>query len=117
MPPASRESSRWRRRPDGDSRRRRMPRRSSRAWCVNSTESLEALIGSLERRRPTRTELVSFPRAYREAVAELAEARARGIPAEERARLEALVLRAHGLLYAPAVARVTRSFGALLRLF
>jgi uncharacterized membrane protein SpoIIM required for sporulation len=84
---------------------------------VNSTESFDALIGSLERRRPTRTELVTFPRAYREAVAQLAEARARGVPAEERAQLEALVLRAHGFLYAPAVTRLSRSFGGLLLSF
>jgi uncharacterized membrane protein SpoIIM required for sporulation len=84
---------------------------------VSSTDSLEGLIHVLEHRRPARDELLAFPRLYREAVARLAEQRARGVPAEERATLEMLVLKAHGLLYAPSVTRISRSLGDLLSSF
>jgi uncharacterized membrane protein SpoIIM required for sporulation len=49
----------------------------------------------------SREELRSLPADYRRAVAELAEARARGVRPERLEQIEAIVIHAHGILYAP----------------
>ena len=62
-------------------------------------EALDALVTELESRAPTRDEARGFPKLYRQAVQELADARARKQGGLGRA--EAIVGRAHGILYAP----------------
>ena len=62
-------------------------------------EELDTLVTALESRPPTRDEARGFPKLYRQAVQELADARARKQTGLGRA--EAIVGRAHGLLYAP----------------
>ena len=68
-----------------------------------SFAQLTALVGELERRRPTRDEAQEFPRVYRHAVQDLADARAR--KQEGLGSAEAILARAHGILYAPVTER------------
>jgi uncharacterized membrane protein SpoIIM required for sporulation len=72
----------------------------------------------------SREELLALPAEYRRAVAELAEARARGVRAERLEQLEAIVVHAHGLIYTPerthlgvALWRVLVSFPIAARRF
>src|ERR1700729_2161057 len=62
-------------------------------------EELATLVKELESRAPSRDEARGFPKLYRQAVQELADARARKQTGLGHA--EAIVGRAHGLLYAP----------------
>ncbi|HUB05364.1 MAG TPA: stage II sporulation protein M [Myxococcales bacterium] len=66
--------------------------------------ALAEVLGPVEQKRAatlTREQLRSLPARYRRAVAELAEARAAGVSPARLADLEAVVVHAHGLLYAP----------------
>jgi uncharacterized membrane protein SpoIIM required for sporulation len=65
----------------------------------------------------SRADLHELPALYRRVVSELAEARARGVPKERLASMEALVVRAHAILYAPVSVRFGRSLGDMLRTF
>jgi uncharacterized membrane protein SpoIIM required for sporulation len=65
----------------------------------------------------SRAELRELPALYRNVVSDLAEARARGLPAQEARRLEALVLRGHAILYAPDPPRLGGALAELLREF
>jgi uncharacterized membrane protein SpoIIM required for sporulation len=81
---------------------------------MGSAEQLAELVTRLER-RPSPVDMQSFPFLYRASIAELAEARARGRPARELYRLEAALVAAHGLLYAPRRMPLGRSLAELLR--
>ena len=74
-------------------------------------------VASSSLRRVSRASLLELPELYRRLVSELAEARSRGAPSEHLVRLEALVVRAHALLYAPIPVRLGRAFGELLLVF
>jgi len=63
----------------------------------------------------TRAELAALPRLYRRAIAQLAEARAQGVPADTLAPLEAVAARAHGLIYSPASGRLMPPLVDLVR--
>ena len=65
----------------------------------------------------SREELRDLPALYRNVVSDLAEGRARGLPAPEARWLEALVVRGHALLYAPDPPRLARALRELLRDF
>jgi uncharacterized membrane protein SpoIIM required for sporulation len=65
----------------------------------------------------SRGALCHFPRLYRRVVSELAEARARGVSPRQTAELEALVLRAHAVLYAPSRRPLGSAWGELLGAF
>lgn len=90
-------------------------RRSSKgSRAMGSAEQLAELVARLER-RPSPVDLQSFPFLYRASIAELAEARAKGRPAQELYRLEVALVAAHGLLYAPPRVPLGRSVSELLR--
>ncbi|MFH0900582.1 MAG: stage II sporulation protein M [Pseudomonadota bacterium] len=74
-------------------------------------------IGHRSAKALSREELLALPKLYRLAVAELAEARARGTPAAQRGTLEYLVIRAHAMLYAPAPLRIGSAIVDLVRAF
>lgn len=83
-------------------------------------DRLASLLRSVERsslRKIARSDLHEFPGLYRRLVSELAEARARGLPRERLVDLEALVIRAHAVLYAPLPVRLGRSLIDLLATF
>ena len=92
---------------------------------METANRLTKLLTALDRRSPRRlkrADLRDFPALYRRLVSELAEARARNMPVERLAELEALVVRAHALLYAPrpvrlgsAVRQLVVSFPAAVR--
>ncbi len=67
--------------------------------------------------RLSREELRALPAEYRRAVAELAEARARGVRPERLEQLEAIVIHAHGLLYAPERVHLGGALGHVLASF
>ncbi len=84
---------------------------------MSAAEQLEALVARASRRGLhdlDRSELRALPSLYRLTVAELAEARSRGLARASLFPLEALVLRAHGLLYAPPPLSLGRGVGELL---
>ncbi|HET6150990.1 MAG TPA: stage II sporulation protein M [Polyangia bacterium] len=82
-------------------------------------QRLESLIDQARHhpRRLARADLRDLPVMYRRVIAALAEARARGVPIAQLARLERVLIAAHGLLYAPEPPRLGRAFVALLREF
>jgi uncharacterized membrane protein SpoIIM required for sporulation len=78
---------------------------------------LEELVerGRRHPRALARADLRDLPIVYRRAITALAEARARDVPIAQLARLERVLIAAHGLLYAPEPPRLGRAFAALLR--
>lgn len=87
---------------------------------MSAREDLETALRSLEardREPPPRSALRHFPGLYRGLVAELAEARARGASRRELDEMEALMLRAHAILYAPTSLRIGRAFRELIGAF
>jgi uncharacterized membrane protein SpoIIM required for sporulation len=62
----------------------------------------------------TRDDLRSFPSCYREAVSQLAEARSSGLRVEQLVELEALLVQAHGYLYAEERVGLAKALGHLL---
>ncbi|MHB8419994.1 MAG: stage II sporulation protein M [Myxococcales bacterium] len=77
--------------------------------AASAAGALAQALGRVEGRRAaavSREELRSLPALYRRAVAELAEARAAGLTRGPLADLEAAVVHAHGLLYAPEPVRL-----------
>jgi uncharacterized membrane protein SpoIIM required for sporulation len=87
---------------------------------MSAQPELEHALSLLELQRgaaPDRGALRQLPGLYRSAVAELAEARARSVPRRELEALEALVLRAHALLYAPEPPRLRLAFRDLMLAF
>ncbi len=81
---------------------------------MGSAERLAELVARLDR-HPSPVDLQAFPFLYRASIAELAEARAQGRPARDLHRLEAALVAAHGLLYAPSRTPLGRSISDLLR--
>jgi uncharacterized membrane protein SpoIIM required for sporulation len=75
------------------------------------------LLERLERRPEalTRAEVRELPRLYRRTVTELADRRARGVAADRLAGIERLMVRAHGLLYAPPPIALGAAFARLVR--
>jgi uncharacterized membrane protein SpoIIM required for sporulation len=73
---------------------------------------LAVLVRELENRRPEREEAQEFPRVYRRAVQDLADARAR--KQDSLGPAEAILTRAHGLLYAPVTHRSRDWLGGLI---
>ena len=87
---------------------------------MSTAEQLESFLRSVDSRslrKVSRAELRAFPALYRRLVSELAECRARGVPAERLADLEALIIRAHAVLYAPLPVRLGRSLAELASAF
>jgi uncharacterized membrane protein SpoIIM required for sporulation len=71
---------------------------------VAAGAALASVVQRLEKSRLgklSREELLRLPADYRRAVAELAEARARGVRPDRLEQLESIVVHAHGLIYAP----------------
>ena len=87
---------------------------------MNPADRLAGILRTIEAtslRRVARSDLRELPALYRQLVSELAEARALGLPREHLADLEALVVRAHATLYAPAPVRWGRALADLLVAF
>ena len=87
---------------------------------MSTAEQLESILRSVDSsslRRVSRSDLQAFPALYRRLVSELAESRARGLPREHLAALEALAARAHAILYAPLPVRLSRSLEELVVAF
>jgi uncharacterized membrane protein SpoIIM required for sporulation len=87
---------------------------------MSTAEQLESFLRSVDSRslrNVSRAELRAFPVLYRRLVSELAESRARGVPGERLADLEALIARAHAVLYAPLPIRLSRSLAELVVAF
>lgn len=87
---------------------------------MSARDDLERVLRSLEgrdRQVPSRAALRYFPALYRGLVAELAEARARGASRRELDEMEALMLRAHAILYAPTSQRLGRALWELFGAF
>lgn len=87
---------------------------------MSTADRLERILRAVESsslRRVSRSDLEEFPALYRSLVSELAESRARGLPRERLAGLEAVVVRAHAILYAPLPVRLGRSLTELLVAF
>jgi uncharacterized membrane protein SpoIIM required for sporulation len=88
----------------------------ARRRVVEAADALKTAIDAV-RRHPhqvSREDLRAFPACYREAVTQLAEARSRGIPSEQLAELETLLVQAHGYLYAPESVSFASALGHLL---
>jgi uncharacterized membrane protein SpoIIM required for sporulation len=64
-------------------------------------------------RRLARADLRDLPVVYRRVSAAVAEARARGIPTDQLARIERVLIAAHGMLYAPEPPRLGRAVADL----
>jgi uncharacterized membrane protein SpoIIM required for sporulation len=87
---------------------------------MSTADRLESILRSVDSsslRKVSRSDLQEFPALYRRLVSELAESRARGLPREHLADLEALVARAHAILYAPLPVRLGRSLVELVVAF
>ena len=87
---------------------------------TTAAERLHAILQQVNTqtvRRLSRADLQALPGLYREAVAELAEARARQLDRGHIAALQALVLRGHTLLYAPAPTHVLADWQGILLAF
>jgi uncharacterized membrane protein SpoIIM required for sporulation len=78
---------------------------------------LEVLVdqGRRNPRALTRADLLDLPVVYRRVSAVLAEARARGVPTDQLARVERVLISAHGMLYAPEPPRLGRALIDLIR--
>lgn len=98
-----------------------IPNASCRALAtMNTAERLAKILHSLDAsslRKMSRSDLHELPGLYRRLVSELAEARARGLAKERLVDLEALVIRAHAILYAPLPVRLGRAFVDLVFTF
>ena len=89
----------------------------ARGGLAGDVQRLEQLIEQARRhpRQLARADLRDLPVVYRRVIAALAEARARGVPIAQLARLERVLIAAHGLLYAPEPPRLGRALLGLLR--
>ncbi len=78
---------------------------------------LEVLVdqGRHNPRALTREDLRDLPIVYRRVSAALAEARARHVPTDQLARVERVLISAHGMLYAPEPPRLGRALIDLIR--
>ncbi len=93
---------------------------AERRRVLKASDALGASLQRIEGQRASklhREELRAFPAFYREAVAELAEARARGLRGQRVSELEGLILRAHGVLYAPEPTHLGKAFLDVLLAF
>jgi len=89
---------------------------------IHPVEALARSVTELEARgrsarRASSESIRHFPALYRAVVAELAERRAHAPSDPALHQLEALVLRAHGILYRPPPAQLGPALGAVLRGF